>query len=577
VDKKTIILVAILVLVVIFYFPIIEKLGLYTPPPTPAADSISIDTTSVASTEPTDTVVKPAQQPVASTPKEEVEPVEIAVEATVDSSRVPDTIHIVTNTFDIRLTTLGGGPVSLFLNDYTYRDGRPVQMLKEPAQSTPDFSFAGETFKTSSLYFESSLQPGEYHVNSGGDLELAFTYRSESGGEIIKRYRFYPDRYDYELTFELNNTDALGLERKYNIIWNTPLGVTEPQPETDYNAMEAVAMIAGQRETLKDFDDDDKLNQTMTGSVSWAGVRNKYFAAVIIPRNRVGDAAIANGLQRKIPFEDKSIEQKLLTCGMEMQFAGNQNVSDSFSVFVGPLDYTLMAGYDVGLEDILGIGTTPFVGWIIKPFALGIIWLLPRMYDIIPNYGLVIILFAFLVKIVTLPLSLKSFKSMNAMKEIQPKLDELKKKHKNNPQALNQEMMKLYKKHGVNPMSGCLPMLPQMPLFFALFSVFRSTILLRNAPFVWFINDLSVGASSFTDPYMILVLIMIGAQFISQKFTMAQSTQNKAFGYIMPLFMGFIFYKFAAGLVLYWTCFSVFSLIDYLVFRRNKNTAVQTA
>lgn len=576
-DKKTIILVAILVLVVIFYFPIIERLGLYTPPePTTTIDSTTIDTTTqVASQRATDSETQPVQQPIESAPIASEQATEIAVEASVDSSRAPDTIHIVTNTFDILLSDLGGGPVSLFLNDYTYRDGRPVQMLSEPAQATPNFSFAGGTFTTSNLYFESSLQPGEYHVNAG-DLELSFTYRSETGGEIIKRYRFYPDRYDYDLTLEINNTDALGLERKYNVVWNTPLGVTEPHPQTDYEAMEAVTMMAGQRETLDDFE-DDKLGQTMIGSVSWAGLRNKYFAAVMIPRDRVGDAAIASGTKREVPFEDSSIEQKLITAGIEMPFAGNTNVSDSFSVFVGPLDYTLMADYDIGLEDILGIGTMPFVGWIIKPFALGIIWLLPRMYDFIPNYGLVIILFALLIKIITLPLSLKSFKSMNAMKEIQPKIEELKKKHKKNPQAMNQEMMKLYKKHGVNPMSGCLPMLPQMPLFFALFSVFRSTILLRNAPFVWFIDDLSVGAASFTDPYIILVLIMIGAQFISQKFTMAQSTQNKAFGYIMPLFMGFIFYKFAAGLVLYWTCFSIFSLIDYAVFRRNKNTEVVAA
>ncbi|NOY89409.1 MAG: membrane protein insertase YidC, partial [FCB group bacterium] len=228
-----------------------------------------------------------------------------------------------------------------------------------------------------------------------------------------------------------------------------------------------------------------------------------------------------------------------------------------------------------GLEDILGIGTTPYVGWIIKPFAIAIIWLLPKMYKVVPNYGFVIILFAFLVKIVTLPLSVKSFKSMNAMKALQPKIDELKKKYKKNPQALNTEMMKIYKAHGVNPISGCLPMLPQMPLFFALFSVFRSTILLRDAPFIWFITDLSRGATSFTDPYIILVVIMIIAQFVSQQLTMSTGQQNKALMYVMPLFMGFIFYKFSAGLVLYWACFSIFSLIDYFLFKR-KNVKVQT-
>jgi len=167
---------------------------------------------------------------------------------------------------------------------------------------------------------------------------------------------------------------------------------------------------------------------------------------------------------------------------------------------------------------------------------------------------------------------------MNAMKEVQPLVEELKKKHAKNPQQMNAEMMKLYKKHGVNPISGCLPMLPQMPLFFALFSVFRSTILLRDAPFIFFIDDLSRGAAGFLDPYIILVVIMVIAQFVSQKLTMATGTQQKAFLYIMPIFMGYIFHTFAAGLVLYWACFSIFSLMDYFLFKRKavKNEHVQT-
>jgi YidC/Oxa1 family membrane protein insertase len=115
-----------------------------------------------------------------------------------------------------------------------------------------------------------------------------------------------------------------------------------------------------------------------------------------------------------------------------------------------------------------------------------------------------------------------------------------------------------------------------MPLFFALFSVFRQTILLRDAPFVWFITDLSRGALSLTDPYIILVVLMIAAQFVSQKMTMTSTQQNKALMYLMPLFMGFLFYRFASGLVLYWACFSIFSLLDYVAFKHNKNSEVIT-
>jgi len=548
-----------------------EMLGLYSPP-SPDQQTTANDTTEIQAP-PRDSfeIATTPQSPPSTTVEPEPQ---IADELPDTISVAADSILIKTNKYDLVLSSLGGGPVSLLLNEYNYRDGTPIQMLPSAEKATPDLSFGGGTFSVSDISFTSNLNPGEYTV-SGEPLEVVYTYRREDGGEIIKRYTFYQDSYHFDLDFRVSEPEKLGVGWKYGLIWNTPLGVTEPQPGMDYKAMEAVAMMSGSRETLNDWD-DGQLRQTLEGNTEWAGVRSKYFAAVMIPENRVAARATASGMKVDVTTPDGKVEMRAITAGLEMEFANVATFADSFTIFVGPLDYGKMASYEVGLEDILGIGTTPFVGWIIKPFAIGVMWLLPKMYNVISNYGLVIILFALLVKIVTLPLSMKSFKSMQAMKELQPKIDELKKKHKKNPQALNKEMMKMYKTHGVSPMSGCLPMLPQMPLFFAMFAVFRQTILLRDTPFFWFIDDLSRGAASLTDPYIILVVLMIGAQFISQTLTMSSTQQNKGIMYIMPLFMGFIFYKFAAGLVLYWACFSLFSLIDYFLFKRNKAPNVQT-
>ncbi len=569
-DKRTIALVVLLVVVLIFYFPIMEFLGFYKPaPPQPQETGELSDTTS-QTVEQQPAVTGEVAPPVVAAEAVPTDSVEVAEEI------VPDTMVIVTGKYSVTLSSLGGGPVSMLLNEYDYRNENKIEMIPGDASATPELTFAGGQFSTSTINFEASLPPGQYDVTSDY-FDLAYVYRPERGGEIIKRFRFYPDSYHYDLFVEVNGLTELGFDRQYNLIWNTPLGITEPQPEMDYEAMEAVAMQSGSRETLDDFD-DGKLDQSLSGNTSWAGVRNKYFASVMIPTNRTAESVFAKGLKGKVTLPSGEVEQRLITVGLDMPFAAlTPSLVDSFTVFVGPLDYNILSEYKVGLEDMLGIGTTPYVGWIIKPFAIAVIWLLPKMHSVIPNYGLVIILFALLVKLITMPLSMKSFKSMNAMKELQPKIEELKKRYKKNPQALNQETMKLYKAHGVNPLSGCLPILPQMPLFFALFSVFRSTILLRDAPFVWFISDLSRGATGLADPYIVLVVIMVAAQFISQKLTMATSQQNKAFLYIMPLFMGFIFYRFAAGLVLYWTCFSVFSLIDYFAFKRKKNAEVMTA
>ncbi|TET96905.1 MAG: membrane protein insertase YidC [Candidatus Zixiibacteriota bacterium] len=568
IDKKTLPLIILLVILVVFYFQIMEFLGFYTP--TKPEQPVAVDSVQ--------TWPIPVEHPdsLPEQIQELTKPLPVMADTGMFDNLLSDTIIVNTNRFTVMLTSFGGGVVSLELTDYTYRDGTVIQMLPNAEYATPEATFAGGTFSTSRVAFKSSREPGTYDATRD-TLELTYSYGVPGEGEIIKRYRFYPDGYHFDLTLEVIDPAQLGFERQYKMIWNTPLGVTEPLAETDYQAMEAVAMMSGSREKLDDFE-DDLLNQSLPGYTSWGGVRSKYFAAVLIPRNRTADGVFAVGEKQKVATPSGRIEQRRITVGLDMPFASVSSLADTFTVFVGPLDYTIMSKYNVDLEDMLDIGTTPFIGWIIKPFALGIIWLLPRMHYVIPNYGAVIILFALLVKLVTLPLSMKSFKSMNAMKELQPKMEELKKKHKKNPQALNAEMMKLYKKHGVNPMSGCLPMLPQMPLFFALFSVFRSTILLRDAPFIWFISDLSRGASGLTDPYIILVVVMVATQFISQKFTMVSTTQqNKMFMYIFPFFMGWLLYKFPAGLVLYWTCFSVFSLLDYVIFKRRKKPEVTTA
>ena len=568
-DKRSLILIVVLIAIVIFYWPIVQYLGLAPKkPPTPPATSA--DTTKVVPA-PAVATAPPVPAAVDTSEKKAAVP---AIELPVDTLPA-DTVIVRTQKYVVTLTSRGGGPVSILLNEYSYRGGRPIEMLRDAQAAVPNAEFAGGTFSTSSVPFRSSVPKGTYDATTQ-PFDIVYTFQAPSGGEIIRRFRFNPDRYDYDLEIQINNHEKLGFENHYSLVWNNPLGITEPDPSTDYDAMEAVAMMSGSREKLTSFK-DSTLDQSLTGNTSWAAVNSKYFAAVFIPRNREADAVFSKGTRRSVVGPTGKFQERKITVGLDFSLAQVSTVVDTFTVFVGPLDYSLMAGYKIGLQDIFGIGTTPFVGWIIKPFAIAVIWLLPKMYQFVPNYGFVIILFALLIKFITLPLSLKSFRSMAAMKELQPKLEELRKRLKNNPQQLNAETMKMYKAHGVNPMSGCLPILLQMPLFFALFSVFRSTILLREAPFVWFIDDLSRGATSFSDPYIILVVLMIVFQFISQKLTMPANQQNKMMLYLMPLVFGFLFYRFAAGLVLYWTCFSAFSLLDWYLFRRTKkNPEVQT-
>ncbi|MEW5924797.1 MAG: membrane protein insertase YidC [Candidatus Zixiibacteriota bacterium] len=570
-DKKAIPIIILLGVLVIFWVPIMTKLGFIKPTERPVATE---QTTQQADSQNVKSQNVTPTQPATADMAESTAQMAESTQPDIDTLPAPpeDTIFIETNVMKVGLSNYGGGPVSLKLVDYLYAgDGEPVEMLPDNIVSTPELKFNGRSISTGSYVFECSVRERIRKVSSGS-TEVTYTYRKDDA-TITKRYHFYADRYDYDLVIEVSNPNAIGFDRRYALEWNNKLMPTELDIADDYRSMWAMAMQAGERVKFDDYN-NGQFSVTYDGTTNWVATRSKYFAAIMIPRTRPGTGTIASGFKDNLLINGKKVEGRELAIGMLMEAPFNEPVKDSFSVYVGPMDYERLNEFNNGVVDIIDIGTTPFVGWIIKIFAIPIMWLLPRMYSFIPNYGLVIIVFSLLIKLITWPLSKKTVRSMQAMKEIQPQMKELQVKHKNNPQALNREMMKLYKDKGINPLSGCLPFLPQMPLFFALFAVFRSTILLRQAPFVFWWNDLSRGAMSITDPYIILVVLMVALMFVQQKMSMTDP-KNKMLTYIMPLMMGVFFYSASAGLVLYWTCFSLFSFVEQIIFRKPSQPDVE--
>lgn len=562
-DKNTIILVVALGLLVIFWMPIMTGLGLIEPPKEPP-QTVEQYAQQAEQQQVTETQTTPAGMPQRPAVEDSVDTIASLGEATLDFPA--DSIYIETDVWLIIMTNYGGGPISFELKKYLDQGGRPIQMLPGSQTTVPEFVFQGGALIDNRLPFVSSLPSNHYRVDNN-PFEISYSFQSESGGLITKKYRFYPDRYDYDLIIEISGRSELGIEREYSIEWNNKLDPTELNIQDDYTSFWAASMMGTELIKFDDYD-DGRFAASHTGVTKWAATRSKFFSAILVPRSRDGIGVKASGKEISVQALEGFVDGKELAVGVTMEVPYESAFTDSFSVFVGPMDYEILEDFNNDVVDIIDIGTTPVIGWLIKIFAIPIMWLLPRMYEIIPNYGFVIILFSLLVKVITLPLSKKTVRSMSAMKEIQPKMEELKKKHKKNPQALNREMMKLYKEHGVNPLSGCLPMLPQMPLLFAMFAVFRSTILLRQAPFILWWDDLSRGATSITDPYIILVILMAGLMFVQQKMTMTDP-KNKMLIYMMPLMMGFFFWNQAAGLVLYWSCFSLFTWLEQLIFRKS--------
>jgi YidC/Oxa1 family membrane protein insertase len=236
-----------------------------------------------------------------------------------------------------------------------------------------------------------------------------------------------------------------------------------------------------------------------------------------------------------------------------------------FKVYMGPMDYIRVKRLGVQLEKMMNLGA-----FFIRPFSIAFFHTLRFLESIFGSLGWSIIVFAILIKVALYPLTRKSYQSMRQMQALQPKITALKEKYKKDPQKLNQETMKLYKQHGVNPMGGCLPLLLQMPVLFALFNLFRTTIMLRQASFLGIIHDLS-APDGIIQGFNLLPIIM-GITMIFQQKLATQNPQQKAMAYFMPIFLTFIFYRLSAGLNLYYLMFNVLTIAQELIVKRSKKS-----
>ena len=252
----------------------------------------------------------------------------------------------------------------------------------------------------------------------------------------------------------------------------------------------------------------------------------------------------------------------------------------NISLYLGPLEYERIKNLGVNLELVMDFGWA-----IIRPISKSVLWVLKTMHTVIPNYGVILIIFSILVKLIVYPLTKRSYQSTQAMQSIQPEVNALREKYKNNPTKLNQATMELYKKKGVNPLGTCFPMLLQMPLLFALFTVFRSTIELRGEPFVFWIKDLSAPDVLFYLPFKIplygnyvcaLPILMALSMYAQQKMmqpnnaTGPQADQQKMMQYFMMGFFFLLFNGFPSGLNLYYTLFNILTIAQQKLTKNEK-------
>ena len=474
-----------------------------------------------------------------------------------------------TDLFRAQISSLSGGSLASFsitdsnkksyqylggYNDFNeYQDSISVNLLKkEGASCSPCLNLNKEGFSKYNVPF-SILSPkisDNQVFNLSKEDSLVVVMNLFLDNAVVKKTTvFYGNSYVVDHRWNTQNVDNV------NVSWGAGIRPTEKNlsEETTFSSayvaqdknIESVALAPSSLS-------DSVERLSMFGPTDWVAVRNKYFISSLISNDASG--GFVSG---KAAFFQEGVFVPQYTMGLNF----NKN---SFSVrqFFGPLDVDIIEESGTYLDRVMNFGWLP-----IQPFSRAVLWILKTLYLTGLNYGVILILFAFLIRVVTGPLTKKSFESSQKMQELQPKLKKIQEKYKNDSARLNQKMVEFYKKEGYNPLGGCLPMIIQMPLLFSLFIVFRSTIEFRGAPFFGWINNLSqpdvVFNLGFSVPlygsHVSFLPIILGiSMFMSQKLSMANmDPKQKPMMYIMSAFFFLLFNSFPSGLNLYYAMYNI--------------------
>lgn len=497
-------------------------------------------------------------------------------------------ITVETDLYKGEISNKGAGIKKYFLKNYStwYSDDIPenspyykkwVQLIQKKSKSQLDLVFVtkdGKLINTGDTYFNKN-KAGDYFKIKGKDsLVLKYTFKLNETVVISKIYTFYGDNYASKFEVELENMNQVVSGYNYNLLWNDGLNFVE-RNSVDEATYANASVFMGEEQVIVNST-GDKEKKEYSGVIDWFGVRNKYFGVILSPLQKIDDASIyIEGQHRNTMYgerEEYSLQYKI-------PFNNSNYQKNSFQFFFGPIEYDLLKSYEKNYQEFYDFGSFFGMKFITKPISEYILMpLFKFLHNFIPNYGLVIILFTLIIKLALNPLSKQSFKSMKKMSLLQPKIQELKEKYKNDPQRVQKETMALYSTYGINPMGGCLPMLLQMPILFALFTFFNVAVELRHQPFFLWIDNLSAPDVLFTLPFSFpllgtnisgLALILGITMFLQQKMSIKDPSQ-KAMVYMMPVMFTIMFNSFASGLNLYYAMFNVFSIIQQYMINKSK-------
>lgn len=504
---------------------------------------------------------------------ETTQPSEERAEEPVEKKNLPAApqgrlITIKTPLYTGIIDTAGGRIIEWRLEEYNENTGDnspPVNLLED---SPPAFN---TVLKLDGLPIPDPIPfefDGGAEVNAyEAEKKITLNWKSPDGIEVRKTLLIDPSAYLIRQRLEVSNNTAGSL--KENVAIESYEKIIESSssffaPVSDPNSRSFVAMISNEVERMQTPPEEDAM---LKGVINWFGFSGKYFMHVLLPEI---------GGETQIHLEEaEGLFGITFYYPPDIIPAGKTSVYES-KLYIGPMDYGFLESAGRGLEK------APDYGWV-SFLAKPLLWLLKELNDIFRNYGIAIILITFLIRLVFLPLTLKGMASMKGMQtrmqELKPKIDALKEKYKDDKTKQNQELMRLYTGHGINPLSslgGCLPLVIQFPVFVALYYVLDYAIELRHSSFLW-IDDLSSPENLFDIPgigipFRVLPLLMGVSWYFSQKLTptTAIGTDNMQMKVMefMPIIFTVMFWGLPSGLILYWTVSNILAIVQQLYVNR---------
>lgn len=538
-DRRTLLAIALMLMVAIVPTILLPPKP-PAPPAQPAADS--------ARREAAPTEAPAAERRAAVLPRP-------AMAAGAEAAGPEEHVTVTSPLYQYTFSTRGARLVSGALTEYrTFAPGSsgPAQLMPDESEFLATWLVVGaDTLSLADWRFE----PSEHEVPVASGATLDWVAR-RGAVEVRLRYRFLPEQYLFRVEGEVAGLGSSGLV----LVGLGPrLRVVDADSVGDIRSY-GVVTKAGATQNLGFGSLDPGERRELAGPFEWVAIKSKYFVAAVLTTDeggpRLGGAVVVGGERAGRRESRAHVTASLAAPGGRFQYAA----------YVGPQEYRRLARIGHDLEDI-----NPY-GWIfrpiIRPFSILIMQILLWMHDVLHlAYGWVLVLFGIGVRVLLWPLNQKAMRSSVAMQAIQPEMKALQERYKSDPQKMQQELFKLYKQHGVNPLGGCLPMLLPMPVLFALFFVFANTIEFRGVPFLW-LPDLSRA-----DPLYIIPVVMGASMFALTKIGQVgipPNPQAKMMLYVMPVMFTVLFLNFSSGLNLYYAVSNIASLPQQWLIARER-------